>query len=225
MTRDPKGQSPHPLNKLMMMLTHPKAELFALSALAPTPWPKIASRVTQRGWLAENGGSTTKYCVFGVTGLDISHQSTRETTQGSKRQCQPPPQANKKCGTACHQGVWRWIWLHGFSRLWLLADIGEQVCMLLLPTEGSKPDGRTLKSRGYGRIKLDVSIAEPIHIDTLIIEGQLLGFELLFGIDAIIKLGRVYITKSGEVRFLERHALMCYYFHWWAWFLHKIWSS
>ena len=32
-------------------------------------------------------------------------------------------------------------------------------------------DGRTLKYHGYGRIKLNIGIAEPAHVDTLIVEG------------------------------------------------------
>ena len=63
MTRNPRGQSSHLLNKLMVMLMHPRAELFALSSLAPTTWPKIAGRVTRRGWLTKHGGSTMKYSV------------------------------------------------------------------------------------------------------------------------------------------------------------------
>ena len=46
---------------------------------------------------------------------------------------------------------------------------------------------------GYGRIKLDIGIAEPVHIDALIVDGQLLG------IDTIRELGRMHITKLGEV--------------------------
>ena len=63
-------------------------------------------------------------------------------------------------------------------------------------------DGRTLKCCGYGRIKLDIGIGEPVHVDVLIVEGQLLGFDLLLGIDAIRKLRGVHINRSGEVRFL-----------------------
>ena len=83
MTTNLRSQFPHPLNKLMMMLTHLSSELFTLSALAPTTWPKIVGRVTQRGQLTERRSSTTKYSVLGVTRFDISPQSARKITQGS----------------------------------------------------------------------------------------------------------------------------------------------
>ena len=66
-----------------------------------------------------------------------------------------------------------------------------------------KADRRTLKCHEHGRIKLDLGIAEPVHIDALIAKGQLLGFDLLLRIDTIRELGGVYITRSGEVHFLE----------------------
>ena len=62
-------------------------------------------------------------------------------------------------------------------------------------------DGRTLNCRGYGRIKVEVGQALAVDIEVLVVDKQLLGFNLLLGIDAIKELGGVYLTESGEARF------------------------
>ena len=54
-------------------------------------------------------------------------------------------------------------------------------------------DGRTLNCRGYGRIKVEVGQVPAVDIEA--VDEQLLGFDLLFGIDAIKELGGVYLTK------------------------------
>ena len=58
-------------------------------------------------------------------------------------------------------------------------------------------DGRILKCRRYSRIKLDIGIAELVHIDALTVERQQLGFDLL-GINAIRELGWVHITSLAD---------------------------
>ena len=59
-------------------------------------------------------------------------------------------------------------------------------------------DGRKLNCRGYGKIKVEVGRVPAVDIEALV---QLLGFDLLLGIDAIKLLGGVYLTESGEARF------------------------
>ena len=46
-------------------------------------------------------------------------------------------------------------------------------------------------------------IAEPMHVDALIVEEQLLE------IDAIREIGRMYITRLGRVHFLEGDVPQC----------------
>ena len=62
-------------------------------------------------------------------------------------------------------------------------------------------DGRTLNCRGYGKIKVEVSQVPAVDIEALVVDKQLLGFDLLLGIDAIKELGGVYLTESGKACF------------------------
>ena len=62
-------------------------------------------------------------------------------------------------------------------------------------------DGRTLNCRGYSKIKVEVGRVPAIDIEALVVDKQLLGLDLLLGIDAIKLLSGVYLTESGEARF------------------------
>ena len=62
-------------------------------------------------------------------------------------------------------------------------------------------DRRTLNCRGYGKIKVEVGQVPAVDIEALVVDKQLLGFNLLLGIDAIQELGGVYLTESGEAHF------------------------
>ena len=48
---------------------------------------------------------------------------------------------------------------------------------------------------------MEVGQIPAVNIEALVVDKQLLGFDLLLGIDAIKELGGVYLTESGEVRF------------------------
>ena len=62
-------------------------------------------------------------------------------------------------------------------------------------------DGRTLNCRGYGKVKVEVDRFPAVEIEVLVVDKQLLGFDLLLGINVIKLLGGVYLTESGEARF------------------------
>ena len=62
-------------------------------------------------------------------------------------------------------------------------------------------DGRTWNCQGYGRIKVEVGQVPAVDIEALVVDKQLLGFDLLLGIDSIKELNGVYLTESGEARF------------------------
>ena len=62
-------------------------------------------------------------------------------------------------------------------------------------------DGGILNCRGYGKIKVEVGHVPAVDIEVLAVDKQLLGFDLLLGIDAIKELVGVYLTESGEARF------------------------
>ena len=48
---------------------------------------------------------------------------------------------------------------------------------------------------------MEVGQVLAVNIEALEVDKQLLGFDLLLGIDAIKELGGVYLTESGETRF------------------------
>ena len=62
-------------------------------------------------------------------------------------------------------------------------------------------DGRTLNCWGYSKIKVEVGQVPAVDIEALVVDKQLLGFNLLLRIDAIKELGVVYLMESGEAHF------------------------
>ena len=62
-------------------------------------------------------------------------------------------------------------------------------------------NGRTLNCRGYSKIKVEVGQVPAVDIEALAVDKQLLGFNLLLGINAIKELGGVYLTELGEAHF------------------------
>ena len=48
---------------------------------------------------------------------------------------------------------------------------------------------------------MEVGQVPAVDIEALVVDKQLLGFDLLLGIDVIKELGGVYLTESGEARF------------------------
>ena len=55
---------------------------------------------------------------------------------------------------------------------------------------------------------MEIGKVPAVDIEALVVDKQLLGFDLLLGIDAIKELGSVYVTESDEARFggLNRYA-------------------
>ena len=62
-------------------------------------------------------------------------------------------------------------------------------------------DGRRLNCQGYGKIKVEIGQVPAVDIEALVVDKQLLGFNLLLGINVIKELCGVYLTKSGEAHF------------------------
>lgn len=55
-------------------------------------------------------------------------------------------------------------------------------------------DKRSLRCTGVGFIQLD-------DVEVLVVDGKLLGFDLLLGFDVINTLGGVCVTSNGSVSF------------------------
>ena len=61
--------------------------------------------------------------------------------------------------------------------------------------------GSTLKSCGVGIVELSLGTMLPIAMKVLIVDRELLGFDLLLGLEAIKLLGGITLTSIGEVKF------------------------
>ena len=48
---------------------------------------------------------------------------------------------------------------------------------------------------------MEVGQVPTVDIEALVVDKQLLGFDLLLGIDAIKELGGVYLMESGKAHF------------------------
>ena len=59
---------------------------------------------------------------------------------------------------------------------------------------------------------MEVGRVPAVDIEALVVDKQLLGFDLLLGIDVIMLLSSVYLTESGEARFggLNRCAVISF---------------
>jgi len=69
--------------------------------------------------------------------------------------------------------------------------------------------GSTLKCCGVGTVRLGVGNRPSINVEVLIVDGELLGLDLLLGLDAIKQLGGMSMTSTGEVTFPQLDEPSC----------------
>ena len=74
---------------------------------------------------------------------------------------------------------------------------------------GMEARGITLKSYGVGVVKLSVGTMLPIAVEVLIVDGELHGFDLLLGLEAIKHFGGMSLTSTGEVKFPQGDKPTC----------------
>lgn len=60
---------------------------------------------------------------------------------------------------------------------------------------------KLLQGQRFGSINLCMGSGELMKVSVLIVDKELLGFNVHLGMDIIKKLDRVHITESGKVRF------------------------
>ena len=68
-------------------------------------------------------------------------------------------------------------------------------------TEVLNVDGKSMTGRGVTSVNLRMDERTPVVYDKLAGDGDLLGFDLLLGIDVIRLLSGVNINKHGEANF------------------------
>ena len=74
-------------------------------------------------------------------------------------------------------------------------------------TEVLNFDGKSMTSRGVTSVSLRVDKRTPVVVDMLAMDGDLLGFDLLLGLDVLHLLGGVHINEHGEANF--RNSFQC----------------
>ena len=91
--------------------------------------------------------------------------------------------------------------VHGSGGFQMLTDTVKQSHVLSVEVGVLTTNRKILKCHGYGKIKLGLDGARPVIVEVLLRDEQLLGFDLLLGIDAIKELGGVHLTEFGEACF------------------------
>ena len=49
----------------------------------------------------------------------------------------------------------------------------------------------------------------PVAIQALVVDGELLGYDLLLGMDSIMQLGGITVNDTGNIRFSRREKHVC----------------
>lgn len=70
-------------------------------------------------------------------------------------------------------------------------------------------DGNTLRCCGVRVVWLGISNRPSVDIETLVVDKELLGFDLLLGLDAIKQLAGMSMTSTGEVKLPQCHKPIC----------------
>ena len=101
-----------------------------------------------------------------------------------------------------HESTWRWARVRSIPGAQRHLVCKAVFCFWKRKSAGVlTADGRTLNCWGYSRIKVKVGQVPAVDIEALVVDKQLLGFDLQLGIDVIKELSGVYLTKSGEACF------------------------
>ena len=62
---------------------------------------------------------------------------------------------------------------------------------------------------GESVVRIDIGNGSPVAVQTLIADRELLGYDLLLGLDAITQLGRIAMSGTGRVRFPQHGTPIC----------------
>lgn len=159
--------------------------------------------------------------------LATLHQNAREILACGKRcQCQSIPQESKK--TRCI--LTRAVYCHLSTSTWMTHVLVDRRQYTALVNTGypktvkSKwlccqwrcqnikvltADGKILICHGTSQVELVLGCMNPLHLEILVVEGNLLGFDLLLGSDNIKNLMRVHLNILDEIHFLAENLPGC----------------
>ena len=62
---------------------------------------------------------------------------------------------------------------------------------------------------GESVVRIGIGTGPPVAVRTLVVGRELLGYDLLLGLDAITQLGWMAMSGTGEVRFPQHRTLIC----------------
>ncbi len=61
--------------------------------------------------------------------------------------------------------------------------------------------GGSLVCCGESVVHISVGDGPPVVVQALVMDGELLGYDLLLGMDSIMQLGGITVNGSGNIRF------------------------
>ena len=64
-------------------------------------------------------------------------------------------------------------------------------------------------SCGESVVQIGISNRPSVAVQALVVDGNLLRYDLLLGLNTIRQLGGMAMSDTGEVRFPQRERLMC----------------
>ena len=62
---------------------------------------------------------------------------------------------------------------------------------------------------GESVVQIGIGNGPSVAVRALVVDGDLLGYDLLLGLNAIRQLGGMAISDTGEVRFPQHERLIC----------------
>lgn len=62
---------------------------------------------------------------------------------------------------------------------------------------------------GVSVVHISIGNGSPVAVTVLVVDGELLGYDLLLGMDAITQLGGITVNGAGDVSFSRPNKQMC----------------
>ena len=88
-------------------------------------------------------------------------------------------------------------------------NIGQQICVTPGGLSMLTADRKTLKCCGQSRIQFGINDTKPVHVEALVIDWQLLGFNLILRNNTIRMAGGVTTTSAGKKATVSSNSSFC----------------